>query len=113
MKNKITRRDLFKRIAKTLPMIALTAIPTITIFASEPMGCRGGCSDTCRFLCAMGCTAKCMQGCVSTCRGECKGTVRVLVNYLGNVIIVQISVKGDVMVLVTEHVSLCQQEWIL
>lgn len=39
--------------------------------------------------------------------------VRVLVNYLGNVIIVQISVKGDVMVLVTEHVSLCQQEWIL
>lgn len=76
MKNKITRRDLFKRIAKTLPMIALTAIPTITIFASEPMGCKGDCAATCKGLCAVECTAMCAKGCVSTCRSFCKGSCR-------------------------------------
>lgn len=39
--------------------------------------------------------------------------VKEVVEFLGNVMLVLISVKGDVMVLVTEHVSLCQQEWIL
>lgn len=39
--------------------------------------------------------------------------VKEVVEFLGNVMLVLISVKGDVMVLVTEHVSLCQQVWIL
>lgn len=76
MKNKITRRDLFKRIVKTLPMIALAAIPTITIFASEPMGCKGDCAATCKGLCAVECTAMCAKGCVSTCRGMCHSTCK-------------------------------------
>ena len=91
-------------------MIALAAIPTITIFASEPMGCKGDCAATCQGLCAVERTAMCAKGsCLHVV--ECVIVlVRVLVKCLENVTIVQIFAREVALVVAMALVRTWLQE---
>ena len=76
MNNRITRRELFRRLAKILPVFALAIVPTVPAIASEAMDCKGGCTGTCIGLCHVGCTAMCHMGCETTCRESCHNTCK-------------------------------------
>lgn len=66
------RREFFKRVAKGLPILILTAIPRVNVFSSPATDCKGGCAGTCTGLCAVGCTNACLGGCQYTCNKMCK-----------------------------------------
>lgn len=69
MKEIVNRRNLFKKIvSKILPVIALSIVPTMSMFSSTPRDCKGGCQSTCTGMCRVGCTAECN----STCKYRCK-----------------------------------------
>lgn len=72
--DKISRRQLFKRIARILPAIALSIIPTISVsaFSTSVNDCRGGCAGTCTGLCAVGCKNACLGSCQYTCNKMCR-----------------------------------------
>ena len=96
----ITRRELFRRVAKTLPILAICLSPTLPLLASElkTSGCNGnceglcsnGCQTTCRVMChdkctsscavrcghacASDCTTRCAASCANTCKGTCVST---------------------------------------
>ena len=65
----ITRRELFRQVAKALPVFLLSGSPIAQIIASQPSGCNGSCTAKC----ANGCTKSCSQNCTEECRGTCKG----------------------------------------
>lgn len=69
---KISRRNFFKNVAKILPVLALSIIPTVSVFSSTANDCKGGCAGTCTGLCAVGCTNACLGGCQYTCNKMCK-----------------------------------------
>lgn len=65
----LTRRELFRRAAKALPVLLISCSPVVQIIASQPSGCNGDCTATC----ANECTKTCSQNCTEDCRGTCKG----------------------------------------
>ena len=65
----ITRRELFRQVAKALPVFLISCSPIVQIIASQPSGCNGSCTAKC----ANGCTKSCSQNCTEECRGTCKG----------------------------------------
>ena len=58
---KISRRNFFKNVAKILPVLALSIMPTVSVFSSPATDCKGGCAGTCTGLCAVGCTNACIE----------------------------------------------------
>ena len=68
-KDLITRRELFRRVAKALPVLLISGSPIVQIVASQSSGCNGDCTAKC----ANECTKTCSQNCKEDCRGTCKG----------------------------------------
>lgn len=81
-KDLITRRELFRRVAKALPVLLISGSPIVQIIASQPNGCNGSCTATCANECAKSCSQNCREacrgckglcaaGCIETCTGTC------------------------------------------
>lgn len=75
----ITRRELFKRASKVLPIIALSTLPHIEIAARVINDCNQSCANGCRKSCVDSCARRCNGTCADvctscsvTCRGGCK-----------------------------------------
>jgi len=63
-----SRRDFFKKAAKTLGILALASAPTILNAAeATPMGCSGQCHNSCYRGCAATCTGTCQTTCNRSC----------------------------------------------
>lgn len=69
----ITRRELFRQVAKALPVFLLSGSPIAQIIASQPSGCNGSCTAKCANGCTKSCSQSCMEYCQGTCKGYCKG----------------------------------------
>lgn len=75
----ITRRELFRKCAKTvLTTIAVLAINNPVVAALKDVqaqDCKGacmiGCNNTCHGSCAVGCTHLCENSCTNLCKGTC------------------------------------------
>lgn len=87
MEEKITRRELFRRTARMLPIIALASIPVISAFAEQVNDCNGACKATCNngchgthkgmcSTCSHGCMGGCKGGCGTGCDGACIGSAK-------------------------------------
>ena len=77
MEEKITRRELFRRAARLLPIIALASIPAVQVLAESVTDCNGACKATCNNGCHgthKGMCSTCSHACMGTCMGGCKGT---------------------------------------
>ena len=70
----ITRRELFRRVAKALPVLLISGSPIAQIIASQPSGCNGDCTAKCASSCIISCSQYCTENCRGTCRGYCKVT---------------------------------------
>lgn len=80
-----SRRDFFKKAAKSaLPIlgaVVLASSPLISKAAKTAMGCNygcaGACSGSCSGSCQYGCSSSCYGDCLTACkgcRGGCTGT---------------------------------------
>ena len=69
----ITRRELFRQVAKALPVFLISCSPIVQIIASQPSGCNGSCTAKCANGCTKSCSQSCMEYCQGTCKGYCKG----------------------------------------
>ena len=89
MEEKITRRELFQRAARMLPIIALASVPAIPAIAEQVNDCNGLCKascyhscmvtskgmcDACTSACRIGCQHCCKTCCVAACDGTCSGS---------------------------------------
>ena len=87
MEEKITRRELFRRAARMLPIIALASVPIIPAIAKQVNDCNGTCKATCNngchgthkgmcSTCSHGCLGGCYYTCGSACDGKCMGSAK-------------------------------------
>jgi len=77
----ISRRELFKKVTKALPVLAMCVSPLLATFASEmkTSGCNSNCEglcskecqSTCRRMCHDNCTSSCAVRCGHTCASDC------------------------------------------
>lgn len=80
MNKKISRRDLFKRMARILPVIVLSTSPIVTTRATKHsiFSCEGNCEAYCQSSCIAQCSRECVntcsEGCKESCSMLCKGT---------------------------------------
>lgn len=69
-----SRRDFFKKAAKTalpiLGVVVLASSPIVSKAAETAMGCKGSCSGAC----TGSCTSSCSRGCYGSCSGSCSGS---------------------------------------
>lgn len=73
-KDLITRRELFRRVAKALPVLLISGSPIVQIVASQSSGCNGDCTAKCASSCIISCSQYCTENCRGTCRGGCMVT---------------------------------------
>ena len=76
----INRRELFKRISKTLPLLVLPIVVSSPIgsFAMNVNDCNGNCEAFCKSSCIAQCARECMNtceaGCSDSCARQCRHT---------------------------------------
>ena len=73
-KDLITRRELFRRVAKALPVLLISCSPIVQIVASQSSGCNGDCTAKCASSCIISCSQYCTENCRGICRGGCMVT---------------------------------------
>ena len=67
----LSRRQLFRRVAKALPVLLISGSPVVQIVASQPSGCNGDCTAKCANTCIISCSQYCTENCRGTCKGYC------------------------------------------